>query len=84
MRGDSDNLSSMVQRVQQWLVTKRWRKAIYGAICVQKCELMKPKTSLSWQPLYSPHLVHSDKEDIVQEQECYSGTGISPTVSSHE
>ena len=38
MRGDPDNLSAMVLRVQKWLVTKRWRKAIYGAICVQKCE----------------------------------------------
>ena len=42
MRGDPDNLSAMVLRVQKWLVTKRWRKAIYGAICVQKCEYFIP------------------------------------------
>lgn len=38
MRGDPNNLLSMVKRVEQWLISKRWRKVIYGAICVQKCK----------------------------------------------
>ena len=36
MRGDRDNLETMVSRVQHWLVCKRWKKVIYGAISVQK------------------------------------------------
>lgn len=38
MRNDPDHLAALVERVQHWLVCKRWRKVIYGAICVQKCE----------------------------------------------
>lgn len=40
MKGDRENLKSMVSRVQHWLVCKRWKKVIYGAISVQKCELV--------------------------------------------
>ena len=42
MKGDTEHLAALVQKVQRWLVCKRWRKAIYGAVSVQKCE---------WQPL---------------------------------
>ena len=38
MRNDPDHLAALVEQVQHWLVCKRWRKVIYGAICVQKCE----------------------------------------------
>ena len=38
MRSDPDNLALLVSKVQHWLVCKHWRKAIYGAISVQKCE----------------------------------------------
>ena len=38
MRGDRDNLNSLLSRVQHWLVCKRWKKVIYGAISVQKRE----------------------------------------------
>ncbi len=41
MRGDTDHLAALVAKVQRWLVCKRWRKAIYGAICVQKCECVE-------------------------------------------
>ena len=36
MRSDPDNLLSLVERVSRWLVCKRWKKVIYGAISVQK------------------------------------------------
>ena len=38
MRSDPDNLLSLVEKVSQWLVCKRWKKVIYGAISVQKCK----------------------------------------------
>lgn len=38
MRNDPDNLRVLVEQVQHWLVCKRWKKVIYGTICVQKCE----------------------------------------------
>ena len=38
MKSDPDNLSTLVNRVQRWLVRQRWKKVIYGAISVQKCE----------------------------------------------
>ena len=38
MRSDPENLRALVARVQQWLVCTRWRKVIFGAISVQKCE----------------------------------------------
>ena len=38
MKTDPENLASLVDKVQHWLVCKRWRKVIYGAICVQKCK----------------------------------------------
>ncbi len=39
MKMDPENLASLVDKVQHWLVCKRWKKVIYGAICVQKREL---------------------------------------------
>lgn len=38
MKGDPDNLAALVERVQRWLICKRWRKVIYGAVSVQKCK----------------------------------------------
>ena len=38
MRNDPDNLRVLVEQVQHWLVCKRWKKVIYGTICVQKRE----------------------------------------------
>ena len=38
MRSDPENLLSLVERVSRWLVCKRWKKVIYGAISVQKRE----------------------------------------------
>lgn len=37
MRTDPESLKNLVLKVQRWLVTKQWRKVIYGAITVQKC-----------------------------------------------
>ena len=38
MRGDPEHLKFLVSRVQRWLVCKKWKKVIYGAISVQKCK----------------------------------------------
>lgn len=38
MKSDPDNLSALVNQVHHWLVRQRWKKVIYGAISVQKCE----------------------------------------------
>lgn len=38
MRSDPDSLRQMIARVQTWLIHTRWKKLIYGAISVQKCE----------------------------------------------
>ena len=38
MRSDPENLLSLVERVNRWLVCKGWKKVIYGAISVQKRE----------------------------------------------
>lgn len=36
MRSDPENLLSLIEKVNHWLVCKRWKKVIYGAISVQK------------------------------------------------
>ena len=38
MKSDPENLASLINRVQHWLVRQRWKKIIYGAICVLKCK----------------------------------------------
>ena len=40
MRSDPESLRQMIARVQTWLIHTRWKKLIYGAISVQKCEWM--------------------------------------------
>ena len=37
MRSDPKSLVMLVERVSKWLVCKRWKKFIFGAISVQKC-----------------------------------------------
>lgn len=39
MHSDPTHLRSLVDKVQRWLVCKKWRKVIYGTISVLKCKL---------------------------------------------
>jgi myosin-6 len=36
MKSDPENLATLVNRVEHWLIHQRWKKVIYGAISVQK------------------------------------------------
>ena len=70
MRSDPENLLSLIEKVNHWLVCKRWKKVIYGAISVQK----RKKSSVSFfivrMVFDMPHSVYSGQEDSVSSRQC--------------
>ena len=49
MKSDPESVAVLVQKVYHWIVRKQWKKSIFGAICVQKCEL--PVAQGHWSTL---------------------------------
>lgn len=37
---DPAKLAALVTKVQKWIAAYRWKRAIYGTLCVIKCELL--------------------------------------------
>lgn len=84
MQSDPDKLSKMILKVKQWLISKQWRKVIYGAISVQKCmsflnlSIFHNKIEFDHsnfgKGLITCYLFYSIQKNKVQTRECNCNT----------